>query len=310
VVEYILTNKEWIFSGAGVSAMLIAGGWLFNRQRPVSPPAPSGNPSSVRVELVHSQPTTKNAIQPKSEVAGIVKRFNQILTLMNEKRSYGKYTIASLAQLMKLHSVGELESVFLGNREPSFDFIDHFCACFGVNRDWLIEGKSNPFRSSEKTNYDPLEYLSEIENINPERIYFIRSESAIGEVFILLKLADWKYKIVSRVWHISDHVGAGGQSQIFGLYKLILALQKSPHRLNCGGRILREADFDNLLSGNAFPGSIIEFPNQENPWWDDFIDVHHTYPISSSYESWYGKGFMEAQSTVRSKLRNMAEREG
>lgn len=307
--EYFITNKEWIFSGAGVSSILIIGGWLFKRQRPASPPVLSGNPSSVRVELIHTQSSTENIIQPQSEVAGIVKRFNQILTLMNEKRSFGKYTVASLAQLMKLHSVGELESVFLGNREPSFEFIDHFCTCFGVNRDWLIEGKISPFSSSEETNYDPLEYLNEIENLNPERIYFIRSDSPVGEVFILLKLADWKYKIISRVWHISDHVGAGGQSQIFGMYKLIFALRNSQHRLNCGGRILSQKEFSRLLSGNVFPGSIIEFPNQENPWWDDFVDVHHKYPIAPNYESWYGKGFMEAQSVVRWKLKELAEQE-
>ena len=309
MIKYILTNKEWIFSGVGVSAILVIGGWLFRRYRPVSPSAQSSNLPSVRIEFVHAQAAAEKAINSKSEVAGIVARFNQILELMNEKRSYGKYTIAGLAQLMKLHSVGELESIFLGSREPSFEFIDHFCSAFGINRNWLIEGKSTPYSSPEGTNFDPFDYLSEIEGLKPGRIYFIRSDSPVGEVFILLKLADWKYRIISRVWHISDHVGAGGQSQIFGMYKLILALQKNQYSFSCGGRILRKDEFDKLLSGNIFPGSAIEFPTQENPWWDDFVDVHHKYPISSNYESWYGKGFMAAQSIVRWKLKELAERE-
>lgn len=310
MIDYILSNKEWIFSGAGGSVILLIIGRVFKRygQRTPQTENPANNLSAVRVEVVHVPTLIADAISSESEVAGIVKRFNQVLALMNEKRTYGKYTIASLAQLMKLHSVGELESVFLGSREPSFEFIGHFCTCFGVNREWLIEGKSGPFCNSEGTHFDPLEYLDEIESAKPERIYFIRSESRVGEVFILLKLADWRYRILGRVWHISDHVGAGGQSQIFGMYKLIMALRDRHYGISCGGRVLNERGFRSLLSGNIFPGSIIDFPNQENPWWDDFTDVHHKYPVSSSYESWYGRGFMEAQAIVRWKLKELSER--
>lgn len=307
MIDFILKNIEWLFSGAGVSVTLLVFGWIVKRSRsePITAqPSPS---SAVRVEVIQTQPLPEKNISPNSEVASIVKRFNQILDLLNEKRNYGKYTIAGLAQLMKLHSVGELECVFLGSKEPTFEFIDHFCVTFGVTRSWLIEGKEAPFRESEVTHYDPLDYLNEIEALAPNRIYFIRSASEVGEVFLLLKLSDYKYKIISRVWHISDHVGSGGQSQIFGMYRLILALQKSRLSIYCGGRILPKEKFNELLSGKVFPGSVIEFPAQENPWWDDFVDVHHKYPISSNYESWYGKGFMAAQSIVRWKLKEDAE---
>lgn len=283
--------------------MLIVGGWLLKRFRSEPITAQPISASRVQVEVFESQPIAAKRIQPNSEVASIVKRFNQVLDLLNENRTYGKYTIAGLAQLMKLHSVGELECVFIGTQEPSFEFIDHFCTTFGVNRNWLIEGKEAPFREHERTHYDPLSYFAEIEARSPTRIYFIRSASEVGEVFLLLQLSDCKYKIISRVWHISGHVGAGGQSQIFGMYQLILALQKSRLIGLCGGRILAEDKFNKLLSGNVFPGSIIEFPAQENSWWDDFVDVHHRYPISSRYESLYGNGFMVAQSIVRWKLK-------
>lgn len=309
MIDFILKNKEWLFSGAGVSTILVVGGWLFKRSisKPIT--ARPTLTSAVRVEVVQTQAVPAKDILPNSEVASIVKRFNQVLDLMNEKRTYGKYTITGLAQLMKLHSVGELECVFLGKKEPSFEFISHFSETFGVNKNWILEGKEAPFRESEGTHYDPLDYLEEIETLAPNKIYFIRSASEAGEVFLLLKLFDHKYKIISRVWHISDHVGAGGQSQIFGMYRLILALQKSRLSTACGGRILSKDKFNDLISGKVFPGSIIDFPAQDNPWWDDFVDVHHKYPISSSYESWYGKGFMAAQSIVRWKIKENAERQ-
>jgi hypothetical protein len=289
MIKYILTNKEWIFSGVGVSAILIIGGFLFKRLW----------------TWTHPSREKSVAVQPKTEAAGIAKRFNQILVLMNENRTSGKHTIASMALRMNLHSIGELESVFLGNREPSFEFIDHFCSCFGVNKDWLIEGKCGPFSNDAPPCYDPLEYFYEIKNSRPERIYFIRSSSPAGETFILLKIADWKYKILRGTWHISDHVGAGGRSQILGMYKLILAIQNSTD-LICGGRILNEGQFNKLVEGKVFPGAIIEFHSHENHWWDDFTDIHNQYPISSDYESQYGKGFTSAQNIVRRKLEESA----
>ncbi|MEW8231171.1 MAG: hypothetical protein AB2745_12650 [Candidatus Thiodiazotropha endolucinida] len=238
-----------------------------------------------------------------SEVEQVASRFRQTQDLMNENNSYSPYTIAKLAQLMKLHKIGELERVFNAQEEPSFEFIEHFCSTFGVNKDWLIHGQGYPYKNPEQTNFDPLEYYSEIVNENPNRIYFIMNKSDVGEVFILLELTDYKYKILQRTWHISNHVGSGGRSQIYGLYKLIRKLKETRYDMKCGGRILDPTVFENLLLGKLFPDSVLSRPSHENPWWDDFTDVYGKYPISTNYESWYGKGFLFAQSVVREKIK-------
>lgn len=224
------------------------------------------------------------------------------LELMNENNSYSPYTIAKLAQLMKLHKIGELERVFNAQEEPSFEFIEHFCITFGINKNWLIYGQGNPYDNPEQTNFDPLEYYSEIKDENPNRIYFIMNKSETGEVFILLELSDFKYKILQRTWHVSTHVGGGGRSQIYGLYKLILKLKDSSRSLKCGGRILAPEVFKKLRSGSVFPHTVLSRPSYENPWWDDFTDVFGKYPISPNYVEWYGKGFSYAQSVVRDKI--------
>jgi len=286
-----------LFSGLFSSLLAVIGAWLLNRKK-------ESNKDNIVIQVVNPTHSRSESGQHNdSEVANIVKRFNQILALINENRIYDKFTIAGLARLMKFHSVGELESVFLGQNEPNFEFMDNFCNTFGINRHWLIEGKDSPFIIDNGTNFDPLQYLDEIHASSPEGIFFIRSDTKIGEVFIVLKFADWKYRVIPRIWHISDHVGAGGRRQIFGFYKLVSALQDSELRHKCGGRILEKKQFSSLLNGAVFPGSVIEFPSQENPWWDDFLDVHHKYPIASNYERLYGKGFVEAQYIVRSQLK-------
>ena len=241
-------------------------------------------------------------VKKPTEVELVASRFRESLELMNEGNTYTPFTIAKLAQLMKLHKIGELERVFNAEEEPSFEFIAHFCNTFGISKNWLIHGQGTPYNNPGQTNFDPLEYYSEIEKENPNRIYFIMNNSEVGEVFILLELSDFKYKILQRTWHVSSHVGGGGRSQIYGLYKLIRKLKKNDHSLKCGGRILEPEVFEKLLSGRVFPESVLSRPSFENPWWDDFTDVYGKYPISSNYEEWYGKGFSYAQSVVREKL--------
>ena len=251
-----------------------------------------------------SQESAKDTVEfkPPTEVEKVASRFRELLELMNVGNPYSPYTIAKLAQLMKLHKIGELERVFNAQEEPSFEFIEHFCSTFGVNKDWLIHGQRTPYDNPAQTNFDPLAYYSEIEKENPNRIYFIMNNTEVGEVFILLELSDYKYKIFQRTWHVSSHVGGGGRRQIYGLYKLISKLKKNDHSLKCGGRILEPETFENLLSGKVFPDSILSMPSRENPWWDDFTDIYGKYPISTNYEEWYGKGFVYAQSVVRGKL--------
>lgn len=252
----------------------------------------------------HETPEVKSEVNKPTEVALVASRFRESLDLMNEGNSFSPYTIAKLAQLMKLHKIGELERVFNAEEEPSFEFIDHYCNTFGINRDWLIHGQGTTYDNPEQTNFDPLAYYSEIEKENPNRIYFIMNNSEVGEVFILLELSDFKYKILQRTWHVSSHVGGGGRSQIYGLYKLIKKLKKNGLSLKCGGRILGPQIFEKLLSGKVFPDSVLSRPSFENPWWDDFTDVYGKYPISSNYEEWYGKGFSYAQSVIREKIKD------
>jgi hypothetical protein len=112
------------------------------------------------------------------------------------------------------------------------------------------------------------------------------------------------------MWHISDHVGATGQGQIFSMYCLITALENEGKY--CSGRISNKEDFRQLSGGHILPWGVLEAPNcYENYWCRDFLDVYNTAIIAITYESShgqpfyesrYGKGFMFAQSVVRYEL--------
>jgi hypothetical protein len=211
---------------------------------------------------------------------------------------------------MQLHSVSELEEVFVGKHEPRFEFIDRFCECFGIYKEWLINGQITPYFSGYGQHLEPLDYLDEIKLSKPERIFFVRCNSPVGETIIILKFSNWKYKGLGYMWHISDHVGGTGQAQIFSMYCLIKALEKEELIPNCSGRMLNKEDFHKLWNGKIFPWGVLESPNCRASYWcHDFTDVYHKSWIARSeswiadhYEALYGKGFTYAQEVVRYDL--------
>ena len=215
--EYITDNVDWILSGVGV--FLVKGVWSALARR--HPESSLGAPN----ETIHAPPVEPPASEPvprseELEVERIPKRFRTILDLMNEDRPYSKFTISQFARSMALRRVGELEDVFTGRVEPTFQFVEKFCETFGVNFEWLVHGQMSPFSNGEMTKYDPLSYLDEILDLHPLGVYFVRENTETAPAFILLQLSDSKFKILHRTWHVSDHVGAGGESQLVGLYRL------------------------------------------------------------------------------------------
>lgn len=296
MISYILSNMEWIFSGIGVFVIgLIITFLTTHRKRETTQPRP------VAQLPVQDAETVSRMVQ-ETESEKIARRFNLVLERMNEGRHYQKFSIPRLAQLMQVEKISDLEDVFLGKEEPTLQFMAAFCQTFGVNKTWLIEGKGSPFKDDDYGKGDPLAYFEDIEQLEPHGIYFIRARTDTAQAFIILRLSDWKYKILNRMWHISDRVGAGGQGQLLSMYRLINKLRASGYYGRCGGRTLSKKEFDSLLAGDVFPGKYLDVGPSEDPWWDDLTDVYHKYPIASGYGGCHGKSFLQAQQIIKLKL--------
>lgn len=241
------------------------------------------------------------ATEPKTEVQEISERFLTIFELMNEGRgSYKRFTKAKLAQVMGLET-SDLENVMLGKEEASSKFRSDFCQVFGVNEIWMRDGVGYPFANDEPTRIYPTSYYDSIRELEPEWVYFIRARTEAAEAFIILKLSDWKFKVLREQWHISDENGCGGRWRLLNFYKLLKQLDKDGfHR--CSGRALQEEEFDALYRGDKFPGKYAHLAMQNHTWWRDLTDIYHEYPIAKNYEQWYGKSFIKAQNDIRYEL--------
>lgn len=294
LLQYISQNKEWIFSGIGITSFSFI---IWSVRKFKNKFFPKKIKSSHQ-NIVHDVVEEKVLLQKTTETQKISDRLNQFLGLLNQEKD--NFTIAKLAKIMGLKSVGELEQYFL-NKEPDFLFIKEFCQCFSVNEDWLLEGKGQPFESNETPiYYDPYEYLEYFQKKKPHEIYFVIAKSKIREAFFILKYNDWQYEIIQRQWHISGYVGGGGSRQLYGMFCLIDALRNiNSIYTHCWGCELKYQKFKDLYEGKIFPSHLL---SNNSHWWDDLTDVYHKYPIAKNYLEWYGESFIDAQHIIRSQL--------
>lgn len=261
----------------------------------------------LETEIINNTQDDLKEIKPieETEVMKLSKRFQKIISLMNDKQGqYSEFTIAKLSEILNLEKRSILDDIVSGRKEPTFEFIKNFCKTFRINYEWLNENKGYPF-SIDYNHNSPMDYLKDIVELNPERIYFIQKESDVAETFIMLGFSDWYYMVGTKYWHLSNHVGAGGQSQIYDLYRLIRALKENMFLSKCMGLKLESDEFNNIFYGKVFPGSCLigEMGRRgDNPWWDDFTDIEHYYPISDRYEEMHGKSFIDAQNIVKNQI--------
>lgn len=154
MIDYIVANKEWLFSGIGVSALWIIWGLFTRGNKNDSDNNYENDDPDQAVEAV---PLEEPSIETEAEK--ISKRFRCILDLMNEGRPYSRFTVSQMAKIMNLDRAGDLDKYFHGIDEPTFEFMRKFCEGFGVNERWLAEGKSYPFSNDDRGMADPLWYF-------------------------------------------------------------------------------------------------------------------------------------------------------
>lgn len=286
VLQWLDKNKEWLFSGVGGLVIFSMTSWLHGQIR------------SRRQE--HNKQLKGGELKETTEISA---RLKEVLALINVGRDREKLTISKVAQMMGSSSVGNIERVFEGIEEPSLMFLKAFSEHFGVQETWLLHGEDQPFYQPEPFELLAFDYLSYINTSEPEEVYFVRSDSERGECQIVLKLDEWRYHVLNSVWHVSSHVGGMGTSQLVSLFTLIKTLRDEVRKETCKGQVLSEKDFEKLMNGEVFPGSVLSKPAKNHDWWVAFPDLNHNFPSSPNYATWYGQSFLDAQEIVRNTIK-------
>jgi hypothetical protein len=222
---------------------------------------------------------------------------------MNMSRPDEKLSIGDLANALELSSPAELDGYMHGRLDPGFEFLRRFSGRFGVNQEWLLTARGQPFLAEEQRYLYPEEYLDIILALTPETICFVRSTGEVGECFIVLKINDLKYIVLPDMWHISDHVGGTGRNQIISFYNLVLDLQECQQNLHLYGRALPIKECERLVRGEVFPASMLE-GKAISHWWDDLTDIEYAWTSVEGSREKYGDGFLFAQDVIRNAIKS------
>lgn len=295
ILIWILNNKEWLFSGIGVVVFTFVASRIFNNKKEESKEVTSSK--SLDLEI------TNFKIADQTEVEAISDRFNVCLKLMNTNRNSDPLTIAWIAKQLKLQRISDLEDVFLGKNEATFELIEKFSEIFGINAEWLLEGKGQPFKIKGHRKLLPLEYFDEIKSSEADGIFFVRANTIEGQTIIVLKLSEYKFMIFEKDWHISDQIGGTGQHQLLSFYELINKLIANRLAFKCYGIILEKGDFYKLQNGEIFPGEFLNKMQLRNAWWEDLLDFQYSFRSKELYKLKYGESFIRAQEVLRILLR-------
>lgn len=237
----------------------------------------------------------------KSETQKISDRLNFILKLMNDQRDE-KFTIAEFSRILKLKKVSELEKYFLNQDEPTFKFLKKFSKEFGINLEWLTEGKNYPFLYDREIYIHLFEdCLNKIEELKPQVIYFIRANSLDGKTCIMLEISNHKLVVLNTYVHFSGKNGHGGTLNLVDLRKLIMTLILERRYLT-KGVIVSNKIFNDLRKGKIFPYSSLRLKQGRFDYWhDDFTDIYNQR-CGFQRHSNYDKNFKDAFNIVKNYI--------
>lgn len=229
----------------------------------------------------------------------IAERMSSVLEKMNTNR-FEPLAVSDLALAMGFSSPAEFEAVLVGQAPATFDLIDGFCSRFAVNKEWLKTGRRSPFYSEIEHRSCPEQYLELINAAECETVYAVRSKSDVGETFLVIESNPLKFWQIPDVWHVSDHVGGGGASDLASLYKLFnnWAHGNSPYLVL--GRYIEATLAESIWNGLTYPGVIADMPLSH--WWDDLTDLDHKWTSRKGAIKAYGKQFVAAQDIVRQMI--------
>jgi Putative DNA-binding domain len=273
----------------------------YSNHRPIVRRGPTSRPAEPsEVEQAFRLRYSDHAKSPATPCTKLIaQRMRQALSLINTNR-YDPLTVVDLARAMDMSTPAELDAVVEDNSPPTFAMLDQFSARFALDKEWLETGRGRPFRSPAEHQPFPENYHSLIKEVSPTRVYLVRSKSEVGESFIVVQADEIKAWRVPNVWHVSDHVGAGGSMDLLSLYTLFKRWYTEPKDYMVLGRFVEPGLAESIYNDLVYPGVVEHLPLSH--WWDDLTDLEHKWTSREGSKKAYGKGFVAAQDIVRAML--------
>ncbi|SFP90529.1 hypothetical protein SAMN04515674_1074 [Pseudarcicella hirudinis] len=161
----------------------------------------------------------------------------------------------------------------------------------------------NYFTDNSPENTELLEYIEQIMDLNPEKIYFVRCNDEKGSSAIVLQLSEYHLLVLPKVYYLHGKVTETGAVRILDFFNIVKMFSKS-FIIPTEGLCLDMDDFHALFQGTIYSSKFKSFQNGKY-WHKHFLDYQHRWHSTEYYKRHYGIGFVEAQQVVLQTVRNI-----
>ena len=216
-----------------------------------------------------------------SRAASIGQRLRYLQSEISELRPSKAATPSRLAEALGWTHAGNVERWFAGEEEPSLAELSQIADWLGCKKDWLLHGEGSPYSSvytriPEDAFLGPDWLLTPSESGENPKIHLVRSRSEAGEFAFVKSFSDWNSQTFSTPYHISDVIGAGGESSLASLSLILQGLYKrwtgkGASDVFVEGYLVDESAYSSLLAGKSHPMNILR-QEEKSCWWEDFWD--------------------------------------
>lgn len=229
------------------------------------------------------------ALERNARRAEVAERLGRLLDQVNAAASGQRLRPSHIAQSIGQEKAADVEDWFLGKQEPTFVQLEAIAAHLGCVIEWLQHGDGCMFpmtqhRLSDNA-FEAANWLTTWEEGEPVKtVHLIREQSKNGELLIVQESDKGQCRTYTTQYHVSDVIGAGGESALAHLLVTLELLYRHHFKLTqIDSYLLKSDDADMLRRGNTHPLALLK-DKPRSTWWEDIWDAK----MSTKHEYWPG----------------------
>ena len=221
----------------------------------------------------------------------------RIADYMERVREAHDWQTSKFAECLGYSSSEVMDRMLYGETYHRWEELEDFCRRAELSPQWLKHGERGPFRVVKGFQLEELDRLSDAEGAGDWRVSVVRSDCERGQVAIVVEKNPLVWKTHALAIHLSEINGAGGQSALVAFFRMLTSLL-DVWKLQSLGYTIGSAEFGSLVSGEAFPGKVMQ-GKVTDYWIDDFIDLGPHDERRRQQIDAHGPQFRAAQMLVR-----------
>lgn len=211
-------------------------------------------------------------------------RLNAVLHKTNQYCNYPPLLPSNVGEELGIEDLGLVASWFSGHVLPGLVDLHRLSKLFACRADWLIHGQGDVYKWNSGVRMHGAGRTAVKHLLRPDsdgnkvtNIRLLREDDDTGALLIIREFENTRY--VDAFWtnlHVSEAIGAGGESDLADFFVTLRALYKSFVNLdlNVKGYLMPRSAYKKIREEEqAYPLMLIrDYRVNESMWWEDIWD--------------------------------------